>query len=98
MSYDDDALSHKTGRIAILSVLMFMLGFLFFLFKIEACKSTPANCKDEFNEIKDGYRNEITCAPGAVAEVVNSPPAPKPGVLCHCPSTPAPSASPAQGK
>ncbi len=76
---------HKTGRIAILSILLFLLGLLFFLFKIDACKSSPSNCKDEFFEIKSDYRNEHTCSPGAVAEVVNSPPAPKPGIICHCP-------------
>ncbi len=89
MSYNDsDEMAHKTGRIVILSILILSLGGLFFAYKIEACKSTPANCKDEFFEIKteSGYRNEHACAPGAVAEVVNSPPAPKPGIICHCPN------------
>lgn len=88
-NYDEEVLSHKTGRIAILSILVFLLGFLFFLFKIEACKSSPANCKDEFFEITSdtrGYGNSHSCAPGAVVEVVNSPPAPKPGIICHCPA------------
>lgn len=86
MSYDDEsARSHKTGRIAILSILMGVMGFLFFLYKIEACKSTPENCKDEFYSFDDGYRSH-SCAPGAVAEVVSSPPAPKPGIICHCAS------------
>ena len=79
---------HKTGRIAILSILLFLLGLLFFLFKIDACKSSPENCKDEFFEIDSSstrYSNNKTCSPGAVAEVVNSPPAPKPGIICHCP-------------
>jgi hypothetical protein len=96
MSYDEDAMSHKTGRIAILSILVFLLGFMFFLFKIEACKSSPANCKDEFFEITTdrGYGNSHSCAPGAVAEVVNSPPAPKPGIICHC----SPTGATSQGK
>lgn len=93
MGYNDsDEQSHRTGRIAILSVLIFALGCLFFVYKTESCKATPANCKDEFFEIKteSGYRNEHACAPGATAEVVNSPPAPKPGILCHCGPGPAP--------
>lgn len=78
---------HKTGRIAIFSILVFLLGLLFFLFKIDACKSSPLNCKDEFFEIDTGgrYSNNKSCSPGAVAEVVTSPPSPKPGIICHCP-------------
>lgn len=97
MSYDDDSeRSHKTGRIAIFSILVAAMGLLFFLYKIEACKSSPENCKDEFYEINSGYQNSHTCSPGAVVEVVQSPPAPKPGIICHCPSrgvTPAPAVS-----
>jgi hypothetical protein len=84
MSYEEELMGHKTGRIAILSILLFILGLFFFLYKIEACKSTPRQCKDEFVEIKnDGY---YTCSPGATVEVAASPPAPKPGIICHCPS------------
>jgi len=90
-SYDEEVLSHKTGRIAILSILVFLLGFLFFLFKIEACKSSPANCKDEFFEMGDRYQNNHTCAAGAVVEIVSSPPAPRAGIFCRCP-TPTPPA------
>lgn len=97
MSYDADADSeraHKTGRITILSILVLLLGLFVFLFKIDACSSKPENCKDEFFEIKNDYTNNHACSPGAVAEVVNSPPAPKPGIICHCPGHATPAASP----
>jgi len=98
MAYDSDAMGHKTGRIAILSILMFLLGLLFFLYKIDACKSSPENCKDQFFEIDTSsrYNNDKSCSPGAVVEVVNSPPAPKPGIMCRCVNrgqAPAPSPS-----
>lgn len=87
--------AHKTGRIAILSILIFCLGGFVFAYKVDACKSTPANCKDEFFEIDTSsrYNNNKSCSPGAVVEVVNSPPAPKPGIICHCPGN-GPTASP----
>jgi hypothetical protein len=86
MSYEEELMEHKTARIAILSILLFILGLFFFLYKIEACKSTPTQCKDEFVEIKknDGYASNHTCSPGATVEVVASPT--KPGIICHCPS------------
>lgn len=95
MAYDDsDERAHKTGRIAMLSILVFLLGLLFFLFKIDACKHTPEECKDEFFEIKnDGYASNKTCSPGATVEVVASPPAPKPGIICHCAAKAPPAAS-----
>lgn len=89
--------AHKTGRIAIMAILVFLLGAFVFAYKVEACKTTPANCKDEFHEIHTDRQNEFTCYAGAVAEVVNSPPAPKPGIICHCPApgaTPTPKPSP----
>jgi hypothetical protein len=83
---EENERAHKTGRIAILSCLILLLGLFVFCYKTESCKSSPLNCKDEFFEIKNesGYRNEHACSPGAMAEVVNSPPAPKPGILCRC--------------
>lgn len=56
------------------------------MFKIEACATCDASgngrCHDQFYEVGNG--NYHTCPPGARAELVTSPPAPKPGVLCHC--------------
>lgn len=88
MSYNDsDPVAQKTGRIALLCGTMIVLGFFFFLFKIEACKSSPEDCREEFVEIKsNGYSSDHKCARGAIVETVNSPPAPKPGILCHCPT------------
>ena len=99
--------SEKTVRIGWLCATILVLGLFFFLTKINACALAcnschdphPA-CKDEFYEIKnDGYASNHTCTPGARAEVVASPPAPKPGILCHCTNNdPAGSASAAQPK
>ena len=87
----DNIQGEKTGRIAMLCVTMVILGFFFLLFKAEACASCnkpsqPDVCKDEFYEISENnrYGNSHTCTPGARAEVVASPPAPKPGIMCHC--------------
>lgn len=97
MSYDDDSeRNHKTGRIAILSLMIVILGVFMFAYKVDACKDKPADatCREEFFEIKTGgYDNDQKCRPGAVIEMVNSPPAPKAGIMCHCPGTPAPANS-----
>jgi hypothetical protein len=103
MGYNnDDYAAQKTGRIALLCGTMLILGFFTFLFRIEACKSTPETCKDEFFQLDpDSKYNNHSCSIGAVIETVSSPPAPKAGILCHClPSkngstvpTPAPAAS-----
>lgn len=89
--------SEKTERIGWLCATIMILGFLFFLTKINACAlacnscssaDKPDVCKDEFYEIKnDGYASKHTCYPGARVEVVASPPAPKPGIMCHCINT-----------
>jgi hypothetical protein len=94
---DDISVVHKTGRIALLCTTLAILGFFYFLFKVGACaecgkpkpQETPI-CKDEFVEIRgdnDRYAIKHTCEPGAIVEVVNSPPAPKPGIICHCSKT-----------
>jgi hypothetical protein len=96
---DPDVLSHKTGRIAILSVLMAFLGILFFAYKVDACKDKPADasCREEFFEMKSGdYDNNQKCRPGAVIEMVNSPPAPKAGIMCHCPAGTTPTTAPSK--
>lgn len=102
--------SEKTERIGYLCFTMAFLGVLFFLMKANACalacnscnqhEQAPSVCKDEFFEMgtNDRYSNNHTCTPGARVEVVASPPAPKPGIMCHCinkdqagSATPAPS-------
>ena len=90
-----DPHSEKSSRIGMLCFTMAFLGLLLFLTKTNACtlacnscnakENTTPLCKDEFYEIKnDGYASKHTCTPGARVEVVASPPAPKPGILCHC--------------
>lgn len=80
---------HKTGRIVVLSLLMLFLGIFFFAYKVEACKSGPEKCKEEFHEIQPNTVNNFVCDPGAIVETVNSPPSPKAGIICHCsPQTP----------
>ena len=89
--------SEKSFRFVMVCILAGVLGFFYFLFKVEACRSTPDTCKDSFHPLNPDAFNDETCSIGAVAEVVNSPPAPKPGILCHCvkdhPAVPAGSAS-----
>ncbi len=90
--------SEKTTRIGYLCLTLLVLGFLYFLNKANACTlacnscsadKTPVVCKDEFFEIKnDGYASNHTCTPGARVEIVASPPAPKPGIMCHCINSP----------
>lgn len=92
----DNRDSEKTERIGWLCATIMILGLLFFLAKINACAlacnscnpkdNGPVLCKDEFFEIdpNNRYRNSHTCTPGARVEVVASPPAPKPGVMCRC--------------
>ena len=90
--------SEKTERIGWLCITMVVLGMLFVLNKANACalacnscnshESAPSICKDEFYEIDTNnsrYANNThTCTPGARVEMVASPPAPRPGIICHC--------------
>ena len=81
--------SEKTQRIGFLCLTMVALGGLLFLAKTDTCSSCNAStCRDEFYAFE--ATNNPTCTQGARAEIVTSPPAPKAGVLCHCP--------PVQGK
>lgn len=93
MAQDKDIVEAKTVRIGFLCLTMGFLGLLFFCSKMNACQScgkdAPAVCKDEFVEFvgpQDRYNNNNhSCTPGARVEIVNSPPAAKAGVMCHCP-------------
>ena len=86
MSIED--VEHKTGRIALLCGTLVILGIMMVVVKTGGCESTPVSCKDEFYELEVNGRTGATCDPGAVAEVVNPPAAPKAGVLCHCTKVP----------
>jgi len=100
MSYDDSSNYNdaKTVRIGLLSVTLIILGFFFLIFKSKACESKPESlvtCKEEFQEIRSAGYSDIKCSVGATIEVINSPPAPKAGIMCRCikPPTPATSSS-----
>lgn len=84
MSYDNDEREHKTGRIAILSLVMIILASLFFAYKIDACKKQPIECVDEFIPFNIIDNSGRSCTPGATVEVVTSPPSAKSGIICHC--------------
>ena len=89
--------SNKTDRIGYLCITMVILGFFLMLVKGNAFAScnkpdAPAICHDEFIPID---RDSHSCTPGAKAEVVSSPPAPKAGILCHCQAPAATSTEPA---
>jgi hypothetical protein len=88
--------SEKTERIGYLCLTIVVLGMMFTAVKLNACQSCnkpdpPEVCRDEFVPI-DSERH--SCTPGARAEVVTSPPAPKAGLLCHCENKPQPSNDP----
>jgi hypothetical protein len=85
--------SEKTSRIKYLCLTMGVLGLLWFLYKANACTMAfnswnappDKSCHDEFYEIKnETSTSNYKCTQGARVEVVLSPPAPKPGVLCRC--------------
>lgn len=83
----DSSQDHKTGRVALLSLVLICMGVLFFLYKTDACKSDPnttSACKEEFIEFtqQGGCSAEHKCSEGAVIEIVNSPQ--RSGTLCHC--------------
>lgn len=84
MSEESDA---KSLRIFFLCAVIVILGGFFFAYKVNACADKPARleqCKDELFLI-DNDHPAHQCSPGARAELVTSPPAPKPGIICHCP-------------
>ena len=82
MAYGNE--SERTTRFAFLCGTLLILGAFITIIKTDACANTPSSCKDEFYELEVNGRTGATCDPGARAEVVNPPNAPKPGVLCHC--------------
>jgi|SRR5579885_2794998 len=90
-----DQNEEKTTRIGIVCATIAFLAIVGALSKsgCGGCSmDTPSRCHDEWHEMPSGGSSTVTCDNGAVAEVVTSPPAPKPGILCHCVS-PAGSAS-----
>jgi hypothetical protein len=103
MSYDKNADDNRTARVAFLSVATIILGFMLFLFKVDACQgcdnSPSGTCHEQFFEFDKDHTTR-TCPPRSKAELVSSPPAPKAGVICRCidnaqptPSAPQPAPS-----
>lgn len=94
-SNESEKLQQKTVRIGILCSLIAFMGFLFAVSRpgcATACEPTPEVCRDTFHIVNDGTNN-YECPPGSRVEIISSPPAPKPGVLCHCINTLEPAAS-----
>jgi hypothetical protein len=80
--------SERTTRVGFLCATVAALGVLFFAYKVGACKDKPVEpqvCQEEFFEMKGDNAIKHTCSPGAIVETVSSPPAPRPGIMCHCP-------------
>ncbi len=61
-----------------------VLGFLFFLFKIEACKYSPEDCKDRFTIVYKGSKSEYNCPKGSHSELVNVNDGKNEGIALHC--------------
>lgn len=85
----DSNQDHKTGRVALLSLVLVCMGILFFLYKTDACKPDPnasLACKEEFIEFSanQGCATEHKCSEGAIVEIVSSQHSGKSGVMCHC--------------
>jgi len=95
-----DNQGQKTLRLSLILFTVCLLGTLFFAYKINACAEKPPQaapsvpCKDEFFQVDADHPNHA-CTPGAKAEWVSSPPAPRPGIICHCPHESLPLAPPA---
>lgn len=70
----------------IFSLLVSFCALLFFLFKIEACKSKPEDCKEIFIDSQHlTSSNWNDCPKGARMEPVD---APKQGIICRCDHAP----------
>lgn len=84
-SDEDMTRTHKTWRISIISTLIFLIGFLFFSYKTDACKP-DSSCKEEFIEFipqQGGCATGHKCSAGATIEIVTLPNG-KSGTMCHC--------------
>lgn len=90
---NDSDRAHKTGRIVILSILILFLAGGYLIMKVGACTHELEVCREEFFEVKSDNNNSHICSPGAIVEMVNSPPAPRAGIVCHCPGNIAPDAA-----
>jgi hypothetical protein len=88
MAYDNKD-EEKTYRIGFLCGTLILIALLVFLFKTEACEGCEsaseanAGCKEKYYEIDEDHHVR-TCPRGSKVEVVTSPPAPKPAIICHC--------------
>ncbi len=84
-SENTDIVKEKTYRFALLCVAVVFCALWFFLFKAKACepRTIDEKCHEEFIEITSEVHKH-SCTVGAIVEVVNSPPAPKAGIMCRC--------------
>jgi hypothetical protein len=86
MAYTDESerFQQKTNRIGILCATIAFLGFLWAMTRTSDCNPPPPGmCHDTFHVVDD-RTSTYDCPPGSRGEMIMSPPAPKPGVLCHC--------------
>ena len=85
----------RTWRVFLWCATVALLGAFFFAYKVDACRDKPKECQEEFFEIKGDEASKHTCSPGAIVEIISSPPAPRPGIMCHCVNNkPSPTATP----
>lgn len=74
----------KTFNIGMMCLVMFLIGFMFFLYKVEACSpdKNPKHeiCHDSFHaqDLTSRNTNKVECDPGATIEVIPG------GIKCHC--------------
>lgn len=66
-------------KIVCLTLLIAFLGIFFFAYKVEACKSNPEVCHDQFLAFDNN--SSPACPAGAIMEIVKEP---KAGTICHC--------------
>lgn len=78
-------------NVTILCITLVILGFFFFLFKVEACKhenymDIQEPCVEEFVEFRKGGldHDDHKCKVGATIELVYETSSQKPGVICRC--------------
>lgn len=100
-SNDDTAQEQRTIRVVVLALLCVILGFIWLGSKTSDCNPPPASlanrCHDTFHVVTE-QSTSYDCPPGSKAEIVTAPPAPKPGVVCHCITNEEPPPPPAPSK
>ena len=67
-------------------ITVLIVSSFLFLYKINACTSSPSSCHDEYyssDYLASGHQ-KINCDPGAVAEVIKNAHGDKEAIRCHC--------------